>query len=219
MEHEDQLCEFLIQSTRELGLTLTDEHIKYFMFYAEQLLQWNKVTNLTGITSHQEIVSKHFVDSLTALVAMNFPQSVTVIDVGTGAGFPGIPLKIIRSDIQLVLIEPTKKKCAFLRSVVGALKLGDVTIFAGTLQQYIDQSVYIAGDFLSVRALRFDEIYEQALRALKTAGKAVLYRTDRLGASQSPPGYSIELEKSFVLPMGHGNRVITVLAKSQSSTN
>lgn len=219
MEHDQKLRDFLIRSTSEIGLSLTDENIQQFVRYIEQLLQWNKVMNLTSITNPQEIVCKHFVDSLTVLAAANFQANLTVIDVGTGAGFPGIPLKIIRNDLNFVLIEPTKKKCSFLRSVVGGLKLGNVTIFPGTLEQYVAQSVYIAGDILTVRALRFDEIYEQAKKALKSTGKAVLYRAEPFGDSQPPPGYSIEMEQSFILPMGQGNRVITVLAKSLPLAN
>ena len=219
MEHERQLREFLVRSISELGLDLTEEKIEQFMLYLEQLLQWNKVTNLTSIKDPHEIASKHFIDSLTALAATDFPSHAIVIDVGAGAGFPGIPLKIARSDLELVLVEPTKKKCSFLSSVVGSLKLTDVSIFPGTLQQYVAQTEYIQSDVMVVRALRFDEIEEQAMKVLKKMGKAVLYRADKIRISSVPSGFVIQSEKSFSLPMNHGHRVVSVLTKSINAAN
>jgi 16S rRNA (guanine527-N7)-methyltransferase len=197
VEHEHQLRDFLVHSISGLGLNLDDEKVGQFMLYLEHLLQWNKVTNLTSITDPQEIVSKHFIDSLTALVATDFPPNAIVIDVGAGAGFPGLPLKIARSDLQLVLIEPTKKKCSFLSSVVGLLKLKDASIFAGALRQYVAQARYISGDLVVIRALRFSEIGELAIMALKKTGKAVLYRAEKIGIGSVPSGFVIDSEKSF----------------------
>ncbi|WP_455388840.1 16S rRNA (guanine(527)-N(7))-methyltransferase RsmG [Petrachloros mirabilis] len=184
------------------------------MLYLEQLLLWNKVTNLTSITDPREIVSKHFVDSLVALTATDFPSNAIVIDVGSGAGFPGLPLKIARSDLQLVLVEPTKKKCSFLRSVVGLLQLRNVSIFTGTVQEFVSQPGHVSGDLMVIRALRFDEIRDQAIGALKKDGKVVLYRAEKIRIGSVPSGFVINSEKSFSLPLDHGRRVISVLTKS-----
>jgi 16S rRNA (guanine527-N7)-methyltransferase len=219
VEHQRQLRDFLVRSTSGLGLNFDDEKIEQFMLYLEQLVQWNEVTNLTSITDPQEIVSKHFVDSLTALAATDFPSNAVVIDVGAGAGFPGLPLKIARSDLQLVLIEPTKKKCSFLSSVVGLLKLKDASIFAGTLQQYVTQASYVSGDLIVIRALKFSDIWEQAILALKKTGKVVLYRAEKIGIGSVPFGFVIDSEKSFSLPMNHGSRVVSVLIKALHGAN
>jgi 16S rRNA (guanine527-N7)-methyltransferase len=214
VEQEHQLRDFLVRSTHELGLSLVKVQIDQFMIYLTQLLQWNKVTNLTSITDPYEIVSKHFIDSLTALAAMNFPDHAVVIDVGTGAGFPGIPLKIVRNDLRLVLVEPTQKKCSFLSSVVGLLKLENVTVFAGPLQRYIAQAESLQGDVIVIRALRFDEVSEQVMNALKRQGKVVLYRTGKIGTDCIGGRFKIESEKCFSLPLNHGDRVISILTKS-----
>jgi len=219
VEHKRQLRDFLVGSTRGLGLNFDDEKIEQFMLYLDQLVQWNEVTNLTSITDPQEIVSKHFIDSLTALAATDFPPNAVVIDVGAGAGFPGLPLKIARSDLQLVLVEPTKKKCSFLSSVVGLLKLKDASIFAGTLQQYVSQASYVSGDLIVIRALKFSDIWEQAILALKKTGKAVLYRAEKIGIGSVPSGFVIDSEKSFSLPMNHGSRVVSVLIKALHGAN
>ena len=216
VEHERALREFLVCATAELDLNLTENQIGQFMLYLSQLLQWNHITNLTSITDPYEVISKHFVDSLTALVAIEFPLHGMVIDVGAGAGFPGIPLKIVRDDLQLVLVEPVQKKSSFLHSIVGSLKLQNVTIFSGSLQQYVARKEYLLGDLMVVRALRFDEIEKQALIALKPAGKVVLYRTEKIGLNPSSRRFKTESEHSFSLPKSHGSRVISIMGRAVS---
>ena len=89
------------------------------MVYLEQLQLWNQSFNLTSITLDDEIIIKHFVDSLAALKADEIMVGASLLDVGTGAGFPGIPLKIARLDLNITLVEPAKKKSAFLHFIVG----------------------------------------------------------------------------------------------------
>jgi 16S rRNA (guanine527-N7)-methyltransferase len=213
VEHESEFFDLLLRSCRQIDLNLTDEQAAKFMIYLSQLLQWNRVTNLTSITDPQKIVIKHFVDSLTALVATAFPSQAVVVDVGAGAGFPGLPLKIVRDDLRLILIEPVKKKCSFLSSVAGLLKLSDVSIFPGSLRQYVDQLKYIDADIMVLRALRFDEIKDQAEVVLNKMGKVILYRTQMIEADSIPRGFMIESQDLFSLPMNQGDRVISVLTK------
>jgi 16S rRNA (guanine527-N7)-methyltransferase len=213
VEHESEFFDLLLRSCRQIDLNLTDEQAAKFMIYLSQLLQWNRVTNLTSITDPQKIVIKHFVDSLTALVATAFPSQAVVVDVGAGAGFPGLPLKIVRDDLRLILIEPVKKKCSFLSSVAGLLKLSDVSIFPGSLRQYVDQLKYIDADIMVLRALRFDEIKDQAEVVLNKMGKVILYRTQMIEADSIPRGFMIESQNLFSLPMNQGDRVISVLTK------
>jgi len=213
VEHERELRQFLARSTSELDLSLTQEQIEQFMLYLTQLLQWNRTTNLTSITDPYEIISKHFVDSLTALTVAHFPSQSILTDVGAGAGFPGIPLKIVRTDLHLVLVEPVQKKSSFLRTIVGSLKLSNVSIFTGTLRQYLDQG-HPPSDLMVLRALRFDEIEEEAFIGLKPGGKAILYRTEKMKMLSTDTRFRVESEKTFSLPMGYGNRVISVLNRA-----
>ena len=216
MEHERVLREFLVTSTHGLGIDLTDQQIKQFLVYLSQLLTWNQTINLTSITDPYEVISKHFVDSLTGLTAFSFPFQGIVIDVGSGAGFPGIPLKIVRRDLQLVLIEPSQKKCAFLHSIIGALKLDQVTIYPGELQQYAADETRSPVDVMVVRALRVDDIAESAALILKPAGHLLLYRTDRAMGGLST-AFQVESHHDFSLPKDKGTRVVTVLAKVTSA--
>ena len=216
MEHERALREFLVTSTNGLGFSLTEQQTRQFLLYLSQLLAWNRTINLTSITEPYEVISKHFVDSLTALRAFKFPFESTVVDVGSGAGFPGIPLKIVQSDLRLVLVEPSQKKCSFLHSVVGALKLEQVSIYSGELKQYAGQEPRPLADVMLLRALRFDEIAESAALIVKPTGHLLLYRTERLDERPSP-AFRVESNHDFVLPMSQGSRVVTVLARSGSA--
>jgi 16S rRNA (guanine527-N7)-methyltransferase len=213
VEHERALREFLVESANGLGISLTDQQTRQFLVFLSHLLTWNRTINLTAITEPYEIISKHFIDSLAALKAFNFPLQSRVADVGTGAGFPGIPLRIVRSDIRLVLIEPSQKKTSFLHSLVGALKLDRVSILSGGLAQYAAQHPPPVVDVMVVRALRFDEIAESAALVLKPGGHLLVFRTEK-GEEFIPGAFRVESSHMFSLPLNHGSRVVTVLAKS-----
>ena len=215
MEHERDLRQFLVTSTNELGISLTDRQTQQFLVYLSQLLTWNRTTNLTSLTDPYEVISKHFVDSLTALIAFEFPFQSLVVDVGSGAGFPGIPLKIVQNDLRLVLVEPSQKKCSFLHCIVGALKLEHVSIYPGELKQYAVQEPHVLADVIVLRALRFDEIAEPAAFILKPTGHLLLFRTERVDERPSQ-AFRVKSHHDFVLPMNHGRRVVTVLAKAPS---
>jgi len=120
--------EQLKKAAVDFSLPLSDEQIRAFSQYQELLLEWNQKMNLTAITEPQEIAVKHFIDSLSCLDQAVFPIGCSVVDVGTGAGFPGLPLKIVRPDIQLCLIDSLQKRTVFLQTVTQALELKDVEI-------------------------------------------------------------------------------------------
>ena len=203
----------MISSAQELGLTISERHAEQFVRYLTHLIAWNKTINLTAIIDSKEIITKHFVDSLTALVSTNFRQDSIVLDVGSGGGFPGIPLKIIRSDIQLTLVEPVQKKCSFLNSVIGLLQLRGVSTFAGTIEQYAKQALTQSIDAVVVRALKFDDIQKHIPALLTKKGKVVLYRTSLIENKEIGEEFHRLNETTLLLPHGSGKRVITVLEK------
>ena len=213
MEHEQELYEFTINSVRELGLTIGAGQAEQFMRYLAHLMEWNKTINLTAIIDPKEIIIKHFVDSLAALVATSFPKNGVVLDVGSGGGFPGLPLKIVRSDMRLVLIEPVRKKCSFLNSVIGLLKLQDVSTFDGTIEQYAKQPIRQVIDTVVVRALKFEEIKKHISALLTSKGKIVLYRTEAIKKQDIGEEFHLVSETALILPQGSGNRVISVMER------
>jgi 16S rRNA (guanine527-N7)-methyltransferase len=216
VEHEPELREFMISSIRELGLTIGENQVEQFMCYLAHLIEWNKAINLTAIIDPKEIIIKHFVDSLVALVATNFPQNGVVLDVGSGGGFPGIPLKIVRSDMRLVLVEPIRKKCSFLNSVIGLLKLLDVSTFDGTIEQYAKRQLRPFIDTVVVRALKYEEIRKHIPALLTSKGKVVLYRTEAMKKQEIGKEFQLVSETALILPQGSGNRVVTVIERDSS---
>ena len=213
MEQERALHEFLVASARALDISLTEHQAEQFLVYLSLLLTWNRTTNLTSITDPFEVVSKHFVDSLTALKAFDFPLAGVVIDVGSGAGFPGIPLKLVRNDFRVVLVEPSLKKCSFLRSVLGTLKLDLVSVYSGGLQQYAADDSHLLADVVAVRALRLEEIGEAAALILKPNGHLVQYQTENTAEGASSV-FELVSHHDFSLPRKHGSRVVTVMRKT-----
>jgi 16S rRNA (guanine527-N7)-methyltransferase len=213
VEHEPELREFTISSVRELGLTIGDSQTEQFMRYLAHLIEWNKTINLTAIIDPKEIIIKHFVDSLAAFVATNFPQNGLVLDVGSGGGFPGIPLKIMKSDMRLVLIEPVQKKCSFLNSVIGLLKLQDVSTFDGTIEQYAKRPIRHVIDMVVVRALKYEEIRKHLPALLASKGKVVLYRTEAIKKQEIGEEFHLVNETALILPQGSGRRVVSVIER------
>ncbi len=119
---------FLQSALPVSGISLTETQIRDFGRFEEILLDWNRRFNLTAITGREDIRTKHFLDSLSCLKAMPLRPGMRVIDIGTGAGFPGIPLKLAAPDIRLTLVESIRKKADFCRHAVAELQLREVTV-------------------------------------------------------------------------------------------
>ena len=108
----------------KMSISLNKEQYDQFYAYMVLLIEWNEKINLTAITEPQEIILKHFVDSLT--IAKYIEEGKTIIDMGTGAGFPGIPLKIYRNDVKVVLADSLNKRIKFLNEVIEKLQLKNI---------------------------------------------------------------------------------------------
>jgi 16S rRNA (guanine527-N7)-methyltransferase len=214
VEHEQELRDLTVSAARELGIAIEEVHAEQFMRYLTHLIEWNKAINLTTITNPQEIIIKHFIDSLGAFIATSFRKDCVVLDIGSGGGFPGIPLKIVRPDIRLILVEPVRKKCSFLNSVIGLLKLHDVTAFDCTIEQYAKQPLRHAIDTIVLRALKYEEIKENIPDLLTTTGKVILYRTEVIKEQEIGKEFHLVSETAFILPRASGKRVISVLEKN-----
>jgi 16S rRNA (guanine527-N7)-methyltransferase len=148
----------LVQHSRELlGLDLSPDIQHAFGHYADELLEWNNNINLTAITDPEAIETRHFLDSLSVMLALPFTPGLRVIDVGTGAGFPGLPLRLVYPHIELTLLEATGKKAHFLEHLAERLKLANVRI----LQQRAED----AGQDVATRE-KFDVVLARAVAAM-----------------------------------------------------
>lgn len=119
---------YLKQALKKAEINITDESIKKFEQYYNLLVEWNEKINLTAITKPDEVAVKHFEDSLSVLKYVDIKENAKIIDIGTGAGFPGIPLKIVRGDINLTLLDSLNKRLVFLQNVCNELNISAQTL-------------------------------------------------------------------------------------------
>lgn len=217
MEQHARLSALLETYSDHIGIHLGLEQLKQFMVYLEELQRWNRSINLTSISSGEEIIIKHFVDSFACLAIEQMQHGANLLDVGTGAGFPGIPLKLVRPDLNITLIEPVQKKVSFLYFIVGLLRLEQVHIFYGTLEQFMahghNDPLF---DYITTRALKYNVLLQNGPRLLTNRGRAILYLSHPINRSELSSPWSIVVEKRFDLPMNFGQRLILILSTSEN---
>lgn len=163
----------LEKKAQEIGIVLQEKQINQFYQYMNLLLEWNQKMNLTAITDPKEIIEKHFIDSLT--IAKYIKPGRCVLDLGTGAGFPGIPLKIYREDLELILVDSLNKRIGFLNEVVHQLALKDIETVHGRAEELGKNKIYREKfDIVTSRAVaNLSTLSEYLLPFLKEKGLAI----------------------------------------------
>jgi len=159
--------EKLESGAKKLGLRLTPRQLEQFQVYYQELIDWNRRMNLTAITDYEGVQIKHFLDSLTVVQALKLPLSkgVKLIDVGTGAGIPGIPLKILLPEIELVLLDATKKKAGFLEHITDKLEIKNTGVVVGRAEEVAHRPEY---------RQQFDVVLSRAVANLTTLAELTL---------------------------------------------
>lgn len=218
MEFEEFKREFE-KYLAKMNISLLKEQYGQFYAYMEFLIEWNEKMNLTAITDPKEIILKHFVDSLT--IAKYVKEDKSIIDMGTGAGFPGIPIKIYRKDVKVVLADSLNKRIKFLDEVIDKLKLENVeTIHCraeelgknkqyrekfdyatsravanlSTLSEYLMPFIKLNGKCIFMKTIEVEEELEKAKKAIKTLGGKI-EKVDKFEIPESDLGRSIIIVK------------------------
>lgn len=193
----DDRFEKLEKGLEELSIHLTEEQLRQFILYYEMLVEKNKVMNLTAITEFDEVIEKHFLDSLALIKVIMLNKDLTLIDLGTGAGFPGIPLKIAFQNLQISLVDSLKKRVLFLNEVIEKLGLKNISAMheraeiistrtdfreqydicvsravanLSTLSEYCLPFVKVGGQFISYKSGECDEEVAAAENAITLLG-------------------------------------------------
>jgi len=190
--------EKLIEGARQLGIELNAKQVKQFELYYQKLIEWNKKINLTAITDCQEAQVKHFLDSITVTLTLTREEmskaNFNIIDIGTGAGFPGMPLKILLTKARLVLVDSTAKKVAFLRCITQELELDNVEIVCGRAEEIAHLPLYRRQfDLVVSRAVAsLPSLVELALPFCRIGGKFVAQKKGEVEQEIKRAGKAIE---------------------------
>ncbi len=193
----DQDMILLQQQAGRLGIDLNSQQLSQFEIYKNELLDWNTRTNLISESSAQEIITRHFLDSLTAVQFITQPQAV-IIDIGSGAGFPGLPLKIARPNLKIYLLESNRKKVSFMKHIIRLLQLSSAHVLHDRVENIIRQNSWKEKfDILISRAaFKLDELVKLGDFFLSPAGQLIAWK-----------GPNVEKELNDCLKTQHQHKI------------
>lgn len=226
--------EVFIEKCSAFGINLSGEQIEKFMDYYELLTTWNSFMNLTAITEFEEVVLKHFVDSLAvcqADVFRNAPdnagkKNISLIDIGTGAGFPGIPLKIVFPDIKIVLLDSLNKRINFLNEAIKKLQIKDISAVHGRAEDLAKNKLYREQfDFSVSRAVaNLSTLTELCIPFVRKGGYFISYKSEKVKEELSAGKKAIEIlggkmekQLEYVLPGTDMKRSLLLVKKEKST--
>ena len=221
------LQEYLKQATEGYAVRLTADQLKQFDTYYQLLVEWNQRINLTAITDPEGVAVKHFADSLSFFNYCTIPEGGAVIDIGTGAGFPGIVLKIVRPDIQLTLLDSLKKRFLFLEDLLNQLGL-EATFLQGRAEAYGQNLNYRESYDVAVsRAVaQLNTLSEYCLPFVRLSGRFVAFKGGNSDEEICSAKHAIQTlggklaaVHSFSLPMDGGSRSLVEIEKVQPTSD
>lgn len=222
----EELKKIMIFYGEKIDIKFTEEQLNQFYEYMNLLLEWNEKINLTAITAPNEVILKHFIDSLT--INKYIKENSTLADVGTGAGFPGIPLKILRPDLKITLVDSLNKRINFLNEVINKLNLVNIETVHSRIEDFGKDKKYRESfDFVTARAVaNLAVLSEYLLPIAKVGGQCVCMKGSSVEEELSNGknaikvlGGKIKNIDEFVLPDSDMSRNVIIIDKIKNTPN
>lgn len=224
--NKEEFIEKMQEKSTFLNVRFSVKQTEQFFEYMNLLIEWNEKMNLTAITDPEEIILKHFIDSITIL--KNIENNVKIVDVGTGAGFPGIPLSIMRPDLKTILVDSLNKRLIFLQEVVNKLQLKNVEIIHARAEEFGQNKKYRENfDIATSRAVaNLATLSEYLIPLVKVGGKVIAMKASELQQEVEDAkkaintlGGKIEKIEEFNLPQSDIGRTIVIIKKEKQTPN
>ncbi len=215
-----------LKDASELGVELEQDQVKQFLIYYEMLTEWNQMMNLTAITEYNAVMKKHFIDSISLCKAVDLSREISCIDVGTGAGFPGLALKIAYPKLRMTLLDSLNKRILFLNELIERLCLSGVETIHGRAEDFAKKDQLREKFDLSVsRAVaNLSTLSEYCLPFVKKEGYFVAYKSEKIAEETEAAkkavfilGGEIKEQVSFTLPDSDIERNLVVIKKRRET--
>lgn len=220
----EEFFELMINYGKEINIKFTEEQLKKFYQYMNMLIEWNEKINLTAIIEPKEIILKHFIDSLTIIKYIDTDSKI--IDIGTGAGFPGIPIKIMRENVELTLLDSLNKRIVFLNAVIEKLHLEKIKAVHSRIEEYGKNKQYREKyDISTSRAVaNLTTLSEYMLPMVKIGGISICMKGSEVEEEISNSknaiqilGAKIKTVEKFMLPNSENKRNVIILEKIKTT--
>lgn len=211
---------------KEQGISLSSDQLEQFNIYYKLLVEWNEKMNLTAITAQEEVYLKHFYDSISAAFYFDFTKNISVVDVGAGAGFPSLPLKICFPGLKVTIVDSLNKRITFLQHLADNLNLKDIKLYHDRAETFAHKREHReAYDIATARAVaRLNVLTELCLPLVKVGGTFIAMKGSK-GEEETKEaikaiqllGGELKKDTSFYLPEGEAERHIIRISKNKKS--